>query len=124
MSFLAWIVLGLLAGFIGSKIVNKSGEGILMDIVLGILGAVSRRMAFQPVRPHGRHRAQSVQPGGSCNWSSGPARDLSRDPTGGLRVQSRRHSLLEIEVFENPRRTSRDLVTGVAARICLCPGRR
>jgi len=40
MSFLAWIVLGLLAGFIGSKIVNKSGEGVIMDILLGIVGAV------------------------------------------------------------------------------------
>ena len=40
MSFLAWIVLGLVAGFIGSKIVNKSGEGLFMDIVLGIIGAV------------------------------------------------------------------------------------
>jgi uncharacterized membrane protein YeaQ/YmgE (transglycosylase-associated protein family) len=40
MSYLAWIVLGLLAGFIGSKIVNKTGEGILLDIVLGIVGAV------------------------------------------------------------------------------------
>jgi uncharacterized membrane protein YeaQ/YmgE (transglycosylase-associated protein family) len=40
MSYLAWIVLGLIAGFIGSKIVNKSGEGLIMDIVLGIVGAV------------------------------------------------------------------------------------
>jgi uncharacterized membrane protein YeaQ/YmgE (transglycosylase-associated protein family) len=40
MSFLAWIVLGLVAGFIASKIINKTGEGMLMDIVLGILGAV------------------------------------------------------------------------------------
>jgi uncharacterized membrane protein YeaQ/YmgE (transglycosylase-associated protein family) len=40
MSFLAWIVLGLLAGFIGSKLVNKSGEGILIDILLGIVGAI------------------------------------------------------------------------------------
>jgi uncharacterized membrane protein YeaQ/YmgE (transglycosylase-associated protein family) len=39
-SFLAWIVLGLLAGFIGSKIVNKTGEGFFLDIVLGIVGAV------------------------------------------------------------------------------------
>jgi uncharacterized membrane protein YeaQ/YmgE (transglycosylase-associated protein family) len=39
-SALAWIVLGLVAGFIGSKIVNKTGEGILLDIVLGIAGAV------------------------------------------------------------------------------------
>lgn len=40
MSFLAWIVLGLVAGFIASKIVNKQGEGLLLDIVLGIVGAV------------------------------------------------------------------------------------
>ena len=40
MSFLAWIVLGLVAGFIGSKMVNKTGEGILLDIVLGIVGAI------------------------------------------------------------------------------------
>lgn len=40
MGFIAWIVLGLLAGFIGSKIVNKSGEGVFLDIILGIVGAV------------------------------------------------------------------------------------
>jgi len=40
MSFLAWIVLGLLAGFIGSKIVNKQGEGVFLDVILGIVGAV------------------------------------------------------------------------------------
>jgi uncharacterized membrane protein YeaQ/YmgE (transglycosylase-associated protein family) len=40
MSFLAWILLGLLAGFIGSKIVNKSGEGVILDILLGVVGAV------------------------------------------------------------------------------------
>jgi uncharacterized membrane protein YeaQ/YmgE (transglycosylase-associated protein family) len=40
MSILAWIVLGLVAGFIGSKIVNKTGEGLILDIGLGIVGAV------------------------------------------------------------------------------------
>jgi uncharacterized membrane protein YeaQ/YmgE (transglycosylase-associated protein family) len=40
MSILAWMVLGLIAGFIGSKIVNRTGEGIVLDIVLGIIGAV------------------------------------------------------------------------------------
>jgi len=40
MSILAWIVLGLIAGFIGSKIVNKRGEGLFLDIILGIVGAV------------------------------------------------------------------------------------
>jgi len=33
MSILAWIVLGLIAGFIGSKLVNRTGEGVLLDIV-------------------------------------------------------------------------------------------
>ena len=46
MSILAWIVLGLVAGFIGSKIVNKSGEGIFLDIVLGIVGAVTGGWLF------------------------------------------------------------------------------
>lgn len=40
MSFLAWIVLGLIAGFIGSKIVNNSGQGLVVDILLGVVGAV------------------------------------------------------------------------------------
>jgi uncharacterized membrane protein YeaQ/YmgE (transglycosylase-associated protein family) len=40
MSILAWIVLGLVAGFIGSKIVNKTGEGLIRDIILGVVGAV------------------------------------------------------------------------------------
>jgi uncharacterized membrane protein YeaQ/YmgE (transglycosylase-associated protein family) len=40
MSIIAWIVLGLIAGFIASKIVNKTGEGALVDIILGIVGAV------------------------------------------------------------------------------------
>ncbi len=40
MSVLAWIILGLIAGFIASKIVNSSGQGVLLDIVLGIVGAV------------------------------------------------------------------------------------
>lgn len=40
MSWIAWIVLGLVAGFIGSKIVNKSGDGLIVDILLGIVGAV------------------------------------------------------------------------------------
>jgi uncharacterized membrane protein YeaQ/YmgE (transglycosylase-associated protein family) len=39
MSIIAWLVLGLIAGFIASKIVNKSGEGVLLDIVLGVVGA-------------------------------------------------------------------------------------
>jgi uncharacterized membrane protein YeaQ/YmgE (transglycosylase-associated protein family) len=40
MSIIAWIILGLIAGFIGSKIVNKRGDGLLRDIILGVIGAV------------------------------------------------------------------------------------
>ncbi|HEY7338335.1 MAG TPA: GlsB/YeaQ/YmgE family stress response membrane protein [Bryobacteraceae bacterium] len=40
MSFLAWIVLGLLAGFIASHLVNHRGEGMVLDILLGIVGAI------------------------------------------------------------------------------------
>jgi len=46
MPILSWVVLGLLAGFIGSKIVNKRGEGFLLDIVLGILGAIAGGWVF------------------------------------------------------------------------------
>ncbi len=40
MSIIAWVVLGLIAGFIASKIVNDTGSGILIDCVLGIVGAI------------------------------------------------------------------------------------
>jgi uncharacterized membrane protein YeaQ/YmgE (transglycosylase-associated protein family) len=40
MSILGWMFLGLIAGFIASKIVNNRGEGVFLDIVLGIVGAV------------------------------------------------------------------------------------
>jgi uncharacterized membrane protein YeaQ/YmgE (transglycosylase-associated protein family) len=40
MSIIGWIVLGLIAGFIASQIVNKQGEGLFLDIVLGIAGAI------------------------------------------------------------------------------------
>jgi len=40
MSIIAWLILGLIAGFVGSKIVNKTGQGLVIDIVLGIVGAI------------------------------------------------------------------------------------
>ena len=46
MSITAWIVLGLVAGFIASKLVNKTGEGLILDIVLGIVGAVVGGFVF------------------------------------------------------------------------------
>lgn len=49
MSFLAWIVLGLIAGFIGSKLVNKTGEGFIGDVLLGIVGAVVGGWLFSTI---------------------------------------------------------------------------
>ena len=40
MSLFAWLVLGLLAGFIASHLVNHRGEGMVLDILLGIVGAI------------------------------------------------------------------------------------
>jgi uncharacterized membrane protein YeaQ/YmgE (transglycosylase-associated protein family) len=53
MSILAWIVLGFLAGFIGSKLVNKTGEGIAVDIVLGIVGAIVGGFVFNTLEHPG-----------------------------------------------------------------------
>ncbi|MBZ9704140.1 MULTISPECIES: GlsB/YeaQ/YmgE family stress response membrane protein [unclassified Mesorhizobium] len=46
MSIISWIILGVIAGFLGSKIVNKSGQGMIMDIVLGIVGAIVGGLIF------------------------------------------------------------------------------
>jgi uncharacterized membrane protein YeaQ/YmgE (transglycosylase-associated protein family) len=47
MSIIGWIVLGLIAGFIASKIVNREGEGFFLDIILGIVGALVGGWLFQ-----------------------------------------------------------------------------
>jgi len=39
MSIIAWLVLGLIAGFIASKIVNRQSEGLLINLVVGVVGA-------------------------------------------------------------------------------------
>jgi uncharacterized membrane protein YeaQ/YmgE (transglycosylase-associated protein family) len=53
MSVLAWLLLGLVAGFIGSKIVNKRGEGLFLDIILGIVGAIVGGFLFSTFGVHG-----------------------------------------------------------------------
>jgi len=47
MSILGWIVLGLIAGFIASKIVNRQGEGFFLGIILGIVGGVVGGWLFE-----------------------------------------------------------------------------
>jgi uncharacterized membrane protein YeaQ/YmgE (transglycosylase-associated protein family) len=46
MSIIAWILLGLVSGFLASKIVNGTGEGLLLDMVLGVVGAFVGGVAF------------------------------------------------------------------------------
>ena len=46
MGIVSWIILGLIAGFIGSKIVNRQGQGFWLDIALGIVGALVRGFLF------------------------------------------------------------------------------
>jgi uncharacterized membrane protein YeaQ/YmgE (transglycosylase-associated protein family) len=53
MSIISWIILGLIAGFIGSKIVNKSGDGFWLDLILGIVGAVVGGFLFRLFGAHG-----------------------------------------------------------------------
>ena len=53
MSIIGWIILGLIAGFIASHIVNRSGEGFFLDIVLGIVGAIVGGFIFTAVGGHG-----------------------------------------------------------------------
>jgi len=53
MSILAWIVLGLISGFVASKIVNRQGAGCLLDIVLGIVGAFVGGIIFTGIGGQG-----------------------------------------------------------------------
>jgi uncharacterized membrane protein YeaQ/YmgE (transglycosylase-associated protein family) len=40
MSMLTWIVLGFLTAFVASKLFNKKREGVVLDFVVGIAGAI------------------------------------------------------------------------------------
>ena len=47
MGIISWIILGLIAGFIGSKIVDKQGQGFWLNIALGIVGALVGGFIFE-----------------------------------------------------------------------------
>jgi uncharacterized membrane protein YeaQ/YmgE (transglycosylase-associated protein family) len=53
MSIIAWILLGLVSGFVASKLVNKTGEGIVRDIILGIVGAFVGGLLFNLIGDYG-----------------------------------------------------------------------
>lgn len=53
MGIIAWLILGLIAGFIASKIIDKSGQGLWLNIALGIVGAVVGGFLFSAVGMRG-----------------------------------------------------------------------
>ena len=53
MSIFGWILLGLISGFVASKIVNRTGEGFFLDIILGIVGAIVGGFLFTAVGASG-----------------------------------------------------------------------
>ena len=46
MGLISWIILGLIAGFIASKIVKRTGLGLILDLVLGMVGAAVGGLIF------------------------------------------------------------------------------
>jgi uncharacterized membrane protein YeaQ/YmgE (transglycosylase-associated protein family) len=46
MSIISWLILGLVAGFIGARIVNKEGQGFFLNVFLGVVGAVVGGLLF------------------------------------------------------------------------------
>lgn len=50
---ISWIVVGLIGGFLASKLVNKTGEGMLRDILLGICGGIVGGIIFRALGGHG-----------------------------------------------------------------------
>jgi uncharacterized membrane protein YeaQ/YmgE (transglycosylase-associated protein family) len=53
MLFVLWIALGLAAGFIGSQLGTRRGEGILLDVVLAVVGAAAGGWLFYSFGPAG-----------------------------------------------------------------------
>lgn len=47
MTVLGWVFLGLIAGFLASRIMGAQGQGCMIDIVLGLVGAVVGGSLFQ-----------------------------------------------------------------------------
>lgn len=78
MGIISWIILGLITGFIGAKIVNREGQGFWLDIALGIVGALVGGFLFNlfGAFKHLLHDCRSHWLGGGatslqrCNWAS------------------------------------------------------
>ena len=46
MSIIGWIVLGIIIGFVASRVAHKKGRGIIPDIILGIAGSIVGGILF------------------------------------------------------------------------------
>jgi len=53
MSIIAWIFMGIISGFVASKVVSGSGKGLLIDLILGVVGAVVGGAAFHLLGQNG-----------------------------------------------------------------------
>ena len=84
MSFFAWILLGLLAGSIATKIVNRKGSGLEFDILLGVVGAALGGWLFSAPRLRWSKWREPAQPTGIREWSYRGLACLSHDPAGSL----------------------------------------
>jgi uncharacterized membrane protein YeaQ/YmgE (transglycosylase-associated protein family) len=51
--WIAWILVGLVGGFLASRVINKSGEGFIRDIILGIIGGIIGGIIFRVLGGHG-----------------------------------------------------------------------
>jgi uncharacterized membrane protein YeaQ/YmgE (transglycosylase-associated protein family) len=51
--FIAWIVVGLIGGYLASRVVNRTGEGLFRDIILGIVGGIIGGIIFRALGGHG-----------------------------------------------------------------------
>ena len=103
MSILAWVFLGLVSGFIASKMVNGSGEGLMMDMVLGVVRSVRRRRRVSSRRSGRRDGLQHLERLRLRHRLDPGARHLSRRP------QSSGHNAVRLEptdADEDMRRTT------------------
>ena len=50
---IAWIVVGLIGGYLASRMVNKTGEGLVRDIILGVVGGIVGGVIFRLLGGHG-----------------------------------------------------------------------
>ena len=76
MGVISWIILGLIAGFIASKILNRTGSGLVLDLVLGMVGAAVGGLIFSGLFGERGHRPQPVEHHCLGDWRDNRAVDL------------------------------------------------